>query len=143
MSPQELARTAHTVECFLNALRLEDGPERTQLEEWLVKWLATETASRPHAIYTRSNIHCYAGDQLTKSFAVPQVKEEQTIWCDRKKLSLLDARAYARAGQLVMLGTAGLALGLPGSPPEPNGKQRLGGEIQSNNNNNNNNNNNG
>ena len=118
MSPQELARTAHTVECFLNALRLEDGPDRTQLEESLVKWLTSEQASRPHAIYTRSNIHCYAGDLLWKSFSLPTVTEPLTIWCDRKKLSVIDNRSYVSSGKLVMLGTAGLALALPGSPDE-------------------------
>ena len=40
MNTNDLQRTAYTVECFLNALRLEDGPERTPLEETLVRWLA-------------------------------------------------------------------------------------------------------
>ncbi|HSP78199.1 MAG TPA: hypothetical protein VLQ93_06700 [Myxococcaceae bacterium] len=142
MSPQELQRTAHTVECFLNALGLEDGPERTRLEEWLVNWLTKEEAAGPYAIYNRASIHCYAGDHLTKSFSLPGVTERRTIWCDRKKLSIIDAQALSRSGKLVMLGTAGLALGMPGSPDEPDGKQRLGGGLLSNNNNNNNNNNN-
>lgn len=137
MSPQEMERTAHTVECFLNALRLEDGPDRTRSEEWLVKWLTTQEAARPHAIYTRANIHCYAGDQLTRSFSLPKVTEQRTIWCDRKKLSIIDPQAYVSTGKLVMLGTTGLALGLPGGPEEPQGTQRQGGGRQSNNNNNN------
>lgn len=37
MSPDELARTAYTVECFLNALRLEDGRARTEVEARLVR----------------------------------------------------------------------------------------------------------
>ena len=39
MSAPDLARAACTVECFLNAMRMEDGPERTALEEKLVRWL--------------------------------------------------------------------------------------------------------
>ncbi len=38
MNAPELQRTAYTVECFLNALRLDDGPARTAIEEWLVRW---------------------------------------------------------------------------------------------------------
>ena len=33
MKTPDLQRTAYTVECFLNALRLEDGPARTQVED--------------------------------------------------------------------------------------------------------------
>jgi len=142
VSPQEIQRAAHTVECFLNALRLEDGPDRTRVEESLVKWLTSDQASKPHAIYTRSNIHCYDGDQLARSFSLPAVSEPLTIWCDRKKLSVIDNRAYVSSGKVVMLGTAGLMLALPGSPEEED-PNRPGEAKQSNNNNNNNNNNNG
>ena len=39
MATPDLERTAFTVECFLNALSLDDGPARTAVEEQLVCWL--------------------------------------------------------------------------------------------------------
>ena len=66
MNTIDLQRTAYTVECFLNALRLEDGPERTQLEESLVRWLADGARSpRDHLIYQQNRISCHAAATLT------------------------------------------------------------------------------
>ncbi len=143
MKSQELERTAYTVECFLNALRLDDGPVRTAIEEWLVRWLAGDTRKKgDHAIYSQGNIFCHSNARVVKSFSLPEARQTRAVWCDAAKLSAIDANAYARNGQLVMLGTAGLVLALPGTAagtPRPSQSE----QRSSNNNNNNNNNNNG
>jgi len=137
MPPQELERTAHTVECFLNALRLDDGRARTEIEEWLVKWLSNEANRDAYAIFHHGEIRCHQQRRIVHNFPLPDVTQLRTIWCDRKKLSIIDGEAYANGGKLIMLGTAGLTLTLPGTAAgQPNKKER-----NSNNNNNNNNNN--
>ena len=68
MSTNDLQRTAYTVECFLNALRLEDGPTRTQVEEPLVRWLADSARGKQdHLIYQEGRITCHAGGKDRKS----------------------------------------------------------------------------
>lgn len=141
MSTNDLQRTAYTVECFLNALRLEDGPERTQLEETLVRWLADAARGKQdHLIYQEGRISCQAGGKAVQSFDTPQARQIQTLWCNGAKLSAIDGAAYSRDAQLVMLGTAGLFLTLPGQVAAKDAKDK---RRSSNNNNNNNNNNNG
>ncbi len=141
MNTNDLQRTAYTVECFLNALRLEDGPERTPLEETLVRWLADAARGKQdHLIYQEGRITCHAGGKVVQSYDVPQARQIQTLWCNSAMLSAIDGAAYSRNAQLVMLGTAGLFLTLPGQLPA---KERDKGPSSSNNNNNNNNNNNG
>ena len=137
MNTNDLQRTAYTVECFLNALRLEDGPERTPLEETLVRWLADAARGKQdHLIYQEGRITCHAGGKVVQSYDVPQARLIQTLWCNRAKLSAIDGAAYSRNAQLVMLGTAGLFLTLPGQLPA---KERDKGRSNNNNNNNNNN----
>lgn len=140
MTPQDLQRTAHTVECFLNALRLEDGNGRTEVEEALVRWLADDKREKnDHLIYQDQTIACYSRNRVTQSFAVPQARQKQTIWCNAAKLSSIDAAALGANCQRVMLGTNGLQLGMPGAVPAQDAKDKK----RSSNNNNNNNNNNG
>ena len=68
MNAPELQRTAYTVECFLNALRLDDGPARTAIEEWLVRWLAGAAHKKGDCvIYRKSSIDCYSGGKVVKS----------------------------------------------------------------------------
>ena len=139
MNTNDLQRTAYTVECFLNALRLEDGPARTQVEEPLVRWLADSARGKQdHLIYQEGRISCHAGGKVVQSYDVPQARQIQTLWCNSAKLSAIDSAAYSRNAQLVMLGTAGLFLTLPGQLPA---KERDKGRSSNNNNNNNNNNN--
>ena len=139
MNTNDLQRTAYTVECFLNALRLEDGPARTQVEEPLVRWLADSARGKQdHLIYQEGRISCHAGGKVVQSYDVPQARQIQTLWCNGAKLSAIDSTAYSRNAQLVMLGTAGLFLTLPGQLPA---KERDKGRSSNNNNNNNNNNN--
>ncbi len=148
MAPDELVRTAHTVECFLNALRLNDGRERTEIEERLVNWFGRPNHKAGYVVYSRGNIYCHVGREglaPVDSIAVPSASQQQAVWCNRKKLSEINGESYAGGGKLVMLGTAALLLNLPGSP-ETTAAQRsweVGVETGSNNNNNNNNNNNG
>jgi hypothetical protein len=142
MGPQELERIAYNVECFLNALRMHDGRERTVVEEQLVKWLAGDAGKNGYAVYNLGTIYCHGeGGRLKKRFTLAGVKEGRTIWCDGRKISLLDTQGYEKGGKLVMLGAAGLILTMPGSGAAATSPARR--ERNSNNNNNNNNNNNG
>ena len=127
MSTQRLQRTAYTVECFLNALRLEDGTDRTEVEEALVRWLMDDARRKDdHLIYRDQTVSCYCHNRVTQSFAVPLARQKQTIWCNADKLSSIDGSAFNDSGKLVMLGTGGLLLGLPGAvaASEPKDKKR-------------------
>ena len=116
MAAPDLQRCAYSVECFLNALRLVDGPERTAIEEWLVRWLSGPTHQKGDCvIYRQSALECYSGNRVVKNFPLPQVTQPRTLWCNGEKLSAIDAEEYVRRGNLVMLGTAGLLLTLPGA----------------------------
>ncbi len=143
----DLERTAYTVECFLNALRMNDGPARTAIEEWLVRWL-TGTSHRKGdcVVYGKSMIDCYSGGNVVKSFSVPEVTQPRTIWCDGSKISVIDGEEFLSTGKLVMLGMAGLVLTLPGMAAAETAARRKendsGGNSNNNDNNNNNNNNN-
>jgi hypothetical protein len=137
MKPQELQRTAYTVECFLNALRLDDCAVRTELEEALVRWLADDKRHKAdHLIYRQGSIFCYNNGSVSKSYSVPLARQIQTLWCNAAKLSVIDGSAFAANGQLQMLGMAGLLLTMPGSNTAASTKQQ---QRNSNNNNNNNN----
>ena len=140
MTPQDLQRAAYTIECFLNALRLEDGPARTDLEETLVRWLVDAARLQDdHLIYQQGAVSCHSRGHSTATYPVALARQPQTIWCNAAKLSAIDSDAFSRNAQLVMLGTGGLMLAMPGAAAAtgPKDKQR------SSNNNNNNNNNNG
>ena len=142
MKPQDLQRTAYTVECFLNALRLEDGLDRTEVEEALVHWLSDDARLKDdHLIYQDGTVSCYSQNRVTQSFALPQARQKQTLWCNAAKLSAIDGTAFSSNAKLVMLGTGGLLLAMPGLVPAQNPKDRQ--RSSKNNNNNNNNNNNG
>ena len=94
MNTNDLQRTAYTVECFLNALRLEDGPARTQVEEPLVRWLADSARGKQdHLIYQEGRITCHAGGKVVQSYDVPQARQIQTLWCNSAKLSAIDSAA--------------------------------------------------
>ena len=99
MSTNDLQRTAYTVECFLNALRLEDSPARTQIEEPLVRWLADgargkhdhliyqEVADMEAAIMEGSNltgldVSCFTGEYVTGT-----ITPEYLDWVERNQLS--------------------------------------------------------
>lgn len=84
-------------------------------------------------VFHQGNLFCHSRQQVAHSVALPQARQSRTLWCDRKKLSIVDGIAYADNGRLLMLGTAGLILTLPGTgnaPPKKEGRS-------SNNNNNN------
>lgn len=141
MGPDKLQRTAYAVECFLNALRVPDGRARTAVEEKLVRWLADHGGKDGFIVYNLGNVQCCRGGRPVGSVPLADVKEGRTLWCDGRKLSLIDSGAWEKGGKLVMLGTAGLILTMPGTgaaAAQPKKQER-----SSNNNNNNNNNNNG
>ena len=146
MATPDLERTAFTVECFLNALSLDDGPARTAVEEQLVRWLVRADGRKDDClIYRKSGVECFSGGKMVQRFELPEVKQARTLWCDGNTLSAIDGAEQAASGKLVMLGTAGLALTLAGMAAASTGerKKKDGGGGNSNNNNNNNNNNNG
>lgn len=117
MRPQDLQRTAHTVECFLNALRLEDGPARTELEETLVLWLVDAARLEDdHLVYEACGISCYSRGHVTAYYEVPLACLEKTLWCSAKKLSEIDSLAFSQHAQLIMRGTGDLVLSLPETP---------------------------
>ncbi len=116
MRPQDLQRTAHTVECFLNALRLEDGPARTELEETLLLWLVDAARlDEDHLIYEPCAISCFTRGHITAYYEVPLAQLEKTLWCSAKKLSEIDGPAFSQHAQLIMRGADGLVLSLPGT----------------------------
>ena len=116
MGPQELERIAYTVECFLNALRVHDGSERTEIEEKLVNWFARDAGKERYAVYNLGSIYCYAkGNKVEQSFSLTGVKEGTTVWCDGRKVSLIDTAVYEKAGRVVLLGAAGLLMTMPGT----------------------------
>lgn len=110
----DLRRTAQTVECFLNALRLVDGPERTELEEVLVRWLVDGARLHDdHLIYQNEAIFCYSRGHVTAYYEVTLAKQPKALWCDARKLSAIDSTAFSRSAQLVKQGVGGLVLTLP------------------------------
>lgn len=116
MLPPDLQSTAYTVECFLNALRLEDGSERTELEETLVYWLMDAARLKDdHLIYQDGAVSCYSRGHLTAHYPVSMSSQTQTLWCNATKLSVIDGSAFSQSAQLVMLGTGGLLLAMPGN----------------------------
>lgn len=116
--PQNLQRTAQTVELFLNALRLVDGSERTELEEALVRWLVDGARLQDdHLIYQHSAISCYSRGHVTAYHEVPLAHQTRTLWCNARKLSAIDDLAFSHNAALVMQGIAGLVLTLPAAAP--------------------------
>lgn len=116
--PQNLQRTAQTVECFLNALRLVDGAERTELEEALVHWLVDGARlQEDHLIYQHRGISCYSRGHVTAYHEVPLANQTRTLWCNARQLSAIDDLAFNHNAALVMQGIAGLVLTLPVPAP--------------------------
>ena len=110
----DLLRTAQTVERFLNALRLIDSSDRTELEEVLVHWLVDGARLQDdHLIYQNEAISCYSRGHVTAYYEVPLAKQSKTLWCNARKLSAIDNTAFSRNAQLVMQGIGGLVLTLP------------------------------
>ena len=78
---------------------------------------------------------------MVNSFAVPEVTQTRTLWCDGSKLSVIDGEEFMGSGKLVMLGVAGLVLTMPGVAAAEAATRKKDDQRNSNNNNNNNNNN--
>lgn len=153
MNPDRLEKIAFTVERFLNAARIPDGRDRTLVEERLTRTLADHEREAPYAVISQGSLFCYANKRLISSCRLPPAVSssgpDKAIWCDGGRVSAIDADAYGRAGQLVMLGSLGLVFSMPGALAEDDAQESRGKKketetsISSNNNNNNNNNNNG
>lgn len=155
MSAPDLARAACTVECFLNAMRMEDGPERTAIEEKLVRWLTRSGHQEGDClVWNNTNIDCYSQNKVVDSFAVPMAaKPEKPLWSNGSQLSMIDGAKFMGGGTLAMLGVGGLLLSMSGDAAaeaalrgaisNSSSSNSSSGSGNSNNNNNNNNNNNG
>ncbi len=112
--PQDLRRVAQTVEWFLNALRLPDASDRTEVEEALVLWLV-DGARLPddHLIYQQYSISCHSRGHITAYYDVLRADQKKTLWCNARKFSVIDAESFNQDGRLVKKGVAGLNLTLP------------------------------
>lgn len=114
MSRPDLERTAYTVECFLNALRLIDGPERTKLEAILTRWLAAPGHREDEfVIFSAGRIECRSRGKEYNTFKVPEARQDKTIWCDGSHIAIVDGDEFWSTGKLVMQGMDGLDLSLP------------------------------
>ena len=65
MHPQDLQRTAYTVECFLNARRLKDD----------------------HLFYHNGAVCHYSNGSRVSQFDVPRARQTKTLRCNAAKLS--------------------------------------------------------
>jgi hypothetical protein len=114
MSKPDIARTAYTIERFLNALRMSDGPERTRIEVGIVRWLASTVRGKEDCVvFSKSVIDCFNRGKNLKSYDVPEVSLEKAIWCDGTHISEIDREEYLGSGKLIKLGTGDLDLSMP------------------------------
>lgn len=114
MTRPDLERTAYTVECFFNALRLNDGAERTHVETILTRWLAGPAHREDEfLIYSNSKIECRSRGKEYNTYEVPKANQDKTIWCDGSSIAIIDGEEFRNNGKLVMLGIDGLDLSLP------------------------------
>lgn len=114
MSKPDIERTAYTIECFLNALRMSDGPERTRIEVGIVRWLASTVRGKEDCVvFSKSVIDCFNRGKNLKSYDVPEVTLEKAVWCDGTHISEIDREQYLGSGKLIKLGTGDLDLSMP------------------------------
>ena len=114
MTRPDLERTAFTVECFLNALRLNDGAERTHVEAILTRWLAGPAHREDEfLVYSNLKIECRSRGKEYNTFEVPQAELDKTVWCNGSQIEIIDGEEFRNNGKLVMLGIAGLDFSLP------------------------------
>ena len=121
MSKPDIERTAYTIECFLNALRMSDGPERTRIEVGIVRWLASTVRGKEDCVvFSKSVIDCFNRGKNLKSYDVPEVVLVKAIWCDGTSISEIDREEYLSSGKLIKLGVGDLDLTMPEpSAPRP------------------------
>ena len=112
----DLEKTAYIIECFLNVLRISDGPDRTGLESILVRWLASPAHHKSDCvIYIDAKVICRSRGQDISVFETPQACQSQALWCDGNRISIIDAKMFRDSAKLEMLGTEGLDLTMPGN----------------------------
>ena len=117
MSKPDLARAAHTVECFMNALRIPDGPQRTAVEEMLTRWLGGPVRGKTDCVvYHAGRVDCYLGGKPMKHYDVPGVSELRTIWCDGTHIAVIDGEALRTTRMVVPLEDQSLDISMPGAP---------------------------
>lgn len=93
-------------------------------------------------IYQDGSVFCYLHGTMGKSFALAGLVQGRTLWCDGSKISCIDGQAFRSAGTLVMLGSAGLIMTMPGTagahPKQGGAEFEMSFDASDNNNNNNN-----
>jgi hypothetical protein len=120
MSKPDIERTAYTIECFLNALRMSDGPERTRIEVGIVRWLASTVRGKEDCVvFSKSVIDCFNRGKNLKSYDVPEVSLGKAIWCDGTRISEIDREEYLSSGKLIKLGMGDLDLTMPAPSAAP------------------------
>lgn len=118
MAQLDIERTAFTIECFLNTLRLADGKDRTGLEAILSRWLS----SRGHrkgdfVLYDEQKVKCNSGGREFNSFEVLQAVQSNAVWTDGVDISIVDGEAFRAGKGIVKLGSAGLDFSMPEAVP--------------------------
>lgn len=109
-------KTAYVIECFLNALRLSDGPDRTGLESILVRWLASPAHHKTDCvIYIDKKVICRSRGQDISVFETPHACQNRALWCDGNRISIIAAKTFHDSAKLEMLGMDGLDMTMPGS----------------------------
>lgn len=117
MSKPDLERAAHTVECFMNALRVPDGPKRTAVEEMLTRWLGGPVRGKTDCIvYHAAKVDCYLGGRPMKTYELPGVAELRTIWSDGTHIIVIDGEAFRSTRSLIALEDQELDFSMPETP---------------------------
>jgi hypothetical protein len=117
VSKPDLERTAYTIECFLNALRMNDGLARTKVEVGIVRWLASSVRAKDDsAVYSKSVIDCFSRGRNLKSYEIPEITLDKAVWTDGSQISEIDHDEYLSTGKIVKLGMEGLDLSMPAGP---------------------------
>lgn len=137
-----------TVETFLDQARIDDTPERRALEQRLIEGLSSSPARFDAVVFDQGRVIAYLKGAAVLSTAFEGTHPTRTLWCNDRRLSLMDGQAFRSGAPWVFLGVAGLATvaaaqSLPGQEEEEarrNASSSSGGTSSNNNNNNNNNN---
>lgn len=137
VTPQHVRRVTFTVEQFLDAIPVADSPERTQVENAVVHWLAAQEPGHAYVVYNHAGLYLHKDGLLHGSYRLQGA--DLSAWTDGQKIQTIDAAAYRNGGVIVKQGTAGLSLSQPGGLFG----RLLGRRRRRRSNNNNNNNNNG
>lgn len=109
MSTPPFLRTAFTLETFLDQAGIADTPKRRQLEERLVQGLASRPALYDALVYDQGRVIAYLDGRVELSESFDGAHPTLTLWCNDRRLSLMEPTAYRTGAAWVFLGVGGLA----------------------------------